>query len=175
MPKLGKHSSDQAIAALGDCDLHPRIALAGPIEHPDPGGLRPPVVQVHTLFQGAKVFRPWRPVHLGQVPFGNIARGMGEEVRQVPVVCEQECPLRIEVEAAHGLDLLTPVPQQIEDALALLRIVPAGDAAAWLVHQEVHRRGRRRKRLVVHPDVVRFWVDEEGGVVDDLPVHHHPT
>src|SRR5690606_1040092 len=88
-PDLLQQPPHDVLASLvqGDLDQDP---LADLVEHPETVGLRRAVVQRHARLQPPAEVARDRPVDLGQIRLGHAVAGVGEAVRQLSVVGEQD-------------------------------------------------------------------------------------
>lgn len=78
-----------------------------------------------------------RGPHGDAVGLGHVAGGMGHPVGELPVVGEQQQPLGILVQTAHGVDTLPHVLHQLGHALAAPLVVEGGDEPPGLVQRQV--------------------------------------
>ncbi len=173
--ELGEDPSDQAVSALGDGDLDPRVVAVGGVDDAHLGRGGGAVVELDAaLLDGAQLLGRRPAVDLGEVALGHPGAGVREAVRQLAVVGEQQGALGVVVEPPDGLDPGRGILEQVEDAPAALGVVASSDAALGLVHQQVDRARRGRQRSAVDPHDVDLGVDLHQ-LVDHLAVHAHPA
>ena len=104
---------------------------------------------------------------------------MHDRVGEIPVVGQQQHPLRVLVQPADGIHPHPHVPHQLLHALAAFFVAHGGDIAAGLVEQDVHRRFRPAQPFAGHQDnvpaIVRLVsqlrhpaVDLDSSLLDEL-------
>jgi hypothetical protein len=101
----------------------------------------------------------------------DLVLGVEQALHERAVVCEQQQPFRVVVEAAHGVDVLADTGQQVQHGGPALRVLPGGHVATRLVEQDVPVPRRDAHALPVHADVVAIRVGlrpqlDDGGTVD---------
>jgi hypothetical protein len=117
--------------------------------------------------------------NLYKIGFFDAGRGLGERVRQIPVVSHQQEAFREVIEAADGVKtrelamntsdlLLRSLGEELGYRWAILRVFEGSDVAAGLVEHEVAVRLGALKELAIYADVVAGWVMASAqGVYDD--------
>src|SRR5688500_16394770 len=110
-----------------------------------------------------RLVRPLEPVARVHQAFGETA-----------VVGEDEQPVRVVVEASHGIEIAANAGalEQLDHSRAMFGIAARAHIAARLVHQEVTALGPRQP-AAVHADVVGGRVGARAKLAHGFAVHHH--
>ena len=129
---------------------------------------RPALGDRDTLLGEAPEGAPPRlPLHLREIGPRHLVGGMGETVRQLAVVGEQQEALGGGIKPAHRQDALRE-PEQVEHGPASLGVLARRDHAGGLVERVVEL-----ARVERHPPALDL--DRSGGGIDALPQHGGPA
>ena len=112
--------------------------------------------------------------HLGFVHTLDLVFRVGERGGEIAVICEDEQPLRIEIEPADGIDVFAHTFQEIEDSGPVLGIGSRGDVPSRLVEKEVTVPLRLLDPTFIDANVVDLRIClgtelRDGGAVDLNP------
>ena len=167
---------DEVLAALGDDQLEPGVAL-GLLEAPAPrrrGPCRPPAARPSTSFSSEA--SSGYALHLGQVDPRHLVAGVHQLVGELAVVGEQQRALGVVVEPADREDPRARCLMKSATVARPCGSVERGDDAGRLVEQEVHPLAGSRRSACPSTTTRSFWgstLRPQHG--DDLAVHLHPA
>src|SRR5439155_809034 len=158
------------LAALVDRELEEVGAQA-----PHASGRRAAVVELDALAQAAdRVVADRPPRHAGSVGLGHLEARVGQPVRELAVVGEQDQPGAVGVQAPDRVQPPRAARSQLDDGGPGVGVARRGDHAPGLVHRVDDALARRAQRLAVERDAARV-VDVARRVGDDLPAHADPS
>jgi hypothetical protein len=143
--------------SLVDRDRQQRLVGPGaqsPLQDPHYGRRRPLALDAHAAAHPVQGVLGRLAAHAGVILPLHLVAGMQETFGEGSVVGQQEQAFRVVVEAAHRVDVLADVGQQVEDRLPLFRVLPRRDVPSRLVQQDVAMTRRDANPLAVHADVV---------------------
>ena len=123
--------------------------------------------------------RSTTPVDLGQIGLRHLIRGVGQPLREVPVVGQDQQPsVSVSSRPTWNSRSLPSRPHLAIVGRAYGRpsgIVHGGDDAARLVQHQIDVPARRRDARAVDPDHVALGVDPDALLGHQLAVHLDPT
>jgi hypothetical protein len=108
------------------------------------------ILEANAFLQPRQRLRRRRSLHFGQVGALHFEAGVGERVGQLPIVRDEQRPLRIEVQASHRKDAPARVLHVLRHRGPALRILHRGDYARRLVEDEVGALLRGLDQLAIH-------------------------
>ena len=170
------HVAHLARAPLVQRDRHQRLVLARAepgLDEADDGGRRPPALEGHAAAQPIEGALLGHAAHAGVVLALDLVARVQQTRGEVPVVGEQQQALRVVVEAAHRVDVLAHLRQQVEHRRPLLRVLPRGHVAARLVEEDVAVARGDAHALAVDADVVMRRVGPRAQFEHGGAVHRH--
>ena len=159
-------------------DGEQRLVFAGPqarVQQSDDGRGGAPAFDGHAAAQALERALVGHAAHARVVlPLDLVAR-MQEPRREVPVVRQEQQALRVVVEAAHRVDVLPHLREEVEDRRPALRVLPRRHVAARLVEQHVAVAHRRPHTLAVDAYVVARGIGARAQFEHRDAVHRHPA
>ena len=170
------HVADLTRPPLVQRDRHQRLVLAcaeARVDETDHGGRRAASLDGHAAAQPLEGIVAGHAAHPGVVLAFHLVARVQQAGREVAVVGEQQQALRVVVEAAHRVDVLAHVGQQVEDGWPLLGVLPRRHVAARLVEQDVPVARGDADTLTVHADVVVCGVGPRAEFPDRRAVDRH--
>jgi hypothetical protein len=172
------HVAHLARAPLVQGDRHQRLVLARPetgVDEADDGGRRATALECHPAAQPLEGALVRYAAHAGVVFALDLVARVQQARGEVAVVGQQQQALRVVVEAAHRVDVLVHLRQQVEDRRPLLGILPGRHVAARLVEQDVTVARGDPHALAVDAYVVARRFGPRAQFEDGDAVHRHPA
>jgi hypothetical protein len=167
-----EHATHLAFPALMDRDLDPGIHLLfADLSHPGRCGLA--ILQEHALFKHADLAVGEHSLYLGKVRLGELVLGVGDQMRKVTVVGQEQKTFRIVIQPPHRVDPHLDALQQIVHHGPALRIGHGRDESGRFVQHDVGRRLLGIDQFAVHLDVIFRGISLGPQLGDHLTVHAH--
>jgi hypothetical protein len=151
------HQAHLAGPAFMQHNRHERLIAAGAEARGHHARVRrrgAPAINCHSAPQLSQRVLARLAAHAGVVLAFDLVARVEQPLGERPVVGEQQQALGVVVEAAHRVDVLADVGQQVEDGRTALRVPARRDVAARLVQQDVAVADRDADALTVDADLV---------------------
>ena len=158
-----------AVSALGQGNAVPGVrgclSLGDELEGKDRPSVEPHVAPCHSLEMG----RSQSSLDLHEIGSGDLESWVEDPLGEIAVVCEKECPFRLEVETSDMQDRVDPRKVVLEGRTPF-RIEEGGDDPLGLVKEEEKGLRLPGKGTTVHKNLLRRGVDAGSRLGYDLPV-----
>ncbi len=172
MPDRFQHPAHLPFAALVQRDLQHGAILARE-EHPHLRGRGHPLLQSDPGAQPLQRLFTGNALDVRLINLRHPMPGMGEQLRQLPIIGDDQRPFRILIEPAHWMHRHVDIAQQIHHRAPGVGISAGGDVAAGLVEEYVRLASRDRHRASRDGDRVFLRVDLHAHLGDSLPIDGH--
>ncbi len=173
VPAAGQHSTDFAVFAFPQLNLQKRTASFA-FQKPDGSEAEVSIGEMHASAEFRQRFVRRDPGHLSSIASDDFVTRMGQLLRQITVIRQQQQSLRILIQPPDREQSLRIARHQIDGAWPSRRIPVRAQDTFGLVEQIVLQ-PRQPQPFTVQQNRIRFRLDHVSRVGNRFPVHHHPA
>lgn len=169
-----EHAPHLALSAFVDRDLEPGVGLFfSDLLQFCRSGLA--IIEINSLLKAVYLAVLEHTLNLRQIGLGKFMFGVGDQVREIPVICQDQHTLGVVVKPADGIDANLDAFQQVLNGRPSLRVGHGSNIARRLVQHYVDLWLLRIDELAVDLDVLLAGVGLGPQLRHDLAADRDPS